>query len=78
MNRRRAFLLALTGFLLALGVSIGFLLLYYRPTIEYAYVDIVQKNPAGRSMVGPVAVALAFTGLGLGLWFKRRKGRQNG
>ena len=80
MNRRRALVLSVSGLVFTVGVTIAILLWYYRPTVEYAYVDIVdlRKDPSAFFPFVAVAAALALVGLGFGVWLKRRRGRQNG
>jgi len=78
VNRSRQRLLAIAGivlFLLALGV--GALFFYYRPTVEYAYLDVVdfrEKPLPPGWFVMPLVVALVGVSLIVRAWrlIKRR------
>jgi hypothetical protein len=72
--------LSAVGFLLAAALSVVVLLWYYRPTVEYAYVDILElrKDSGASSLLVGVAAVLTLGGLAIWWWLRRRKRNQNG
>ena len=49
MRAARAIGVSALALLAAVGIGVGVLLMYYRPTIEYAYIDIVDKSETAMS-----------------------------
>jgi hypothetical protein len=80
MIRRRVLWFTALGLALAAAAGIGMLLWYYRPTVEYAYVDILdpRKDRDASSLLVGVVTVLALSGVALWLWSRRRKPNQNG
>ncbi len=62
MSPSRVALTVFGGVALALAVGIAVLLIYYRPTVEYAYVDVLDLREKGSwsSIVRSGLAALAF------------------
>jgi membrane protein DedA with SNARE-associated domain len=80
MTRRRALRIAVSGLVLAMAVSIGVLVWYYQPKIEYAYVDILdfRENLDSSRFIIDIVAALALGGLVIWWWVRRRRGDNNG
>ncbi len=80
MTRRRALRIAVSGLVLAMAVSIGVLVWYYQPKLEYAYVDILdfRENLDSSRFIIDIVAALALGGLVIWWWVRRRRGDNNG
>ena len=70
----QAILYSALSLLLVLLVSFVFLLLYYRPSIEFAFVDVNDFREARWWNLGLMAVCISVTAVGVARLVRRRKG----
>jgi hypothetical protein len=72
MNVRRVFGFVGVGVVLAVSLSIAIFLWYYRPTIEYAYVDILDLRDGRTSLGWLIGVGLAVLVVAAAIWWRKR------
>ncbi len=76
MSPSRVALTVFGGVALALAVGIAVLLIYYRPTVEYAYVDVLDLREKGSwSSIVLTAGFLALLIAGFVTWRFARRSR---
>jgi hypothetical protein len=61
------------GAVVAVGVSLAILFWYYRPSIEYAYVDVLDSGPGYSPMVRPISIGVLLIAIAAAIWWWRHR-----
>src|SRR5262245_53363950 len=70
---RRAVLITLVGEMLIAGIAVAALFAYYRPTVEWAFVDIREVPGSNSVLRGPIVIAAVVLAPASLLWLWKRR-----